>query len=76
MALGESNLRGSGRPFGFWSLHNAWNELKLSESVPFMLFETHQKIQSHQISLSLSNDHIITFKDNHQFNDDGVIQLN
>ena len=51
--------------------HNARNKLKFCESAPIMQFD-----QFHQITLSLSNNHFITFNDNHHFDDDGVIPLN
>ena len=51
----------------------ALNGLKFGESAPFMLFDTHKKFQFTQITLTLSNDHFITFNDYHHFDDDRVI---
>ena len=56
--------------------HNALNGLKFGESAPFRLFDTHKKFQFTQITLSLPNDHFITFNDNHHFDDDAVIWVN
>ena len=38
-----------------------------------MHFDLHKKFQLIQITRSLSNDHFITFNDNHHFDDERVI---
>ena len=40
-----------------------------------MHFDAHKNLQIHQFTISLSNDHFITFNDNPHFDDDRVIQL-
>ena len=55
--------------------NRALNGLISGKSVPFMHFGAHKNFQLPQITLSLSNDHFITFNENHHFDDDRVILL-
>ena len=52
---------------------SAMKRLEFSESATIMHFDAHKKFQFHQITLSSSNDHFITFNDNYHFDDDRVI---
>ena len=54
---GLSDILGSG------ASPSALKKLKFSESARIMHFDAHKKIQFHQITLSSSNDHFITFND-------------
>ena len=39
--------------------HKALKGRKFGESAPFMQLDAHKKCQFHQITLSLSNDHLV-----------------
>ena len=55
--------------------NRAWNGLIFGKSTLFMYFVAHKNVQLHQITLSSSNDHFISFNDNHHFDDDRVVRL-
>ena len=50
-------------------------EPKFYKVPTFMFLELHKKFESSRVTQSSSNDHFITFNDNHHFDNDRVILL-